>query len=103
MQNLIENAHIHTLPTFQPTGIKLKLLNALFNGRFCIANNEMIQHTGLEKACVLANTATEFQEKIKTFFEQDFSEKMLEERRKVLQKNFDNTANAKKIASFLKR
>ncbi|MGB1207248.1 MAG: glycosyltransferase [Chitinophagales bacterium] len=103
MQNLIANAHIHALPTFQPTGIKLKLLNALFNGRFCIANSEMIQHTGLEKACILANTATEFQEKIKYYFEQDFTEKKINNRQLILRKSFNNEANAKKIVSCLKR
>ena len=101
MQDLIENAHIHALPTFQPTGIKLKLLNALFNGRFCIANSEMTQETGLEKACILANTATEFQEKIIHYFEQDFSENALNDRRKILQKSFDNIANAKKVVSLM--
>ncbi|MEO7835865.1 MAG: glycosyltransferase, partial [Ginsengibacter sp.] len=36
MSELIKNAHIHLLPSFNTTGIKIKLLNALFNGRFVI-------------------------------------------------------------------
>lgn len=52
---LIQEAHINLLPTFQNTGIKLKLLNALFNGRFCIVNSMMTEHTGLEKYCEIAD------------------------------------------------
>ena len=28
------DAHVNVLPTFQPTGIKLKLLSSLYNGGF---------------------------------------------------------------------
>ena len=48
LDRLFENAHINVLPTFQNTGIKLKLLNTLYQGKFVIANDDMIDHTGLE-------------------------------------------------------
>jgi hypothetical protein len=38
LQALIQHAHINILPSMQVSGIKLKLLNALFNGRFCLLN-----------------------------------------------------------------
>ena len=38
MNELINKAQIHLLPSFNTTGIKIKLLNALFNGRYCLAN-----------------------------------------------------------------
>ena len=46
---LIRDAQINILPTFQATGIKLKLLAALFNGRHCIVNSPMVANTGLEQ------------------------------------------------------
>lgn len=45
LQKLISRAHINLLITFQNTGIKHKLLNALSNGGYCIVNNEMIYGT----------------------------------------------------------
>ena len=49
MLDLIRQAQVLVLPTFQPTGIKLKLIDALFNGRHIIVNSPMIAGTGLEK------------------------------------------------------
>jgi len=46
MLNYVQDAQINILPTFQSTGIKLKLINSLYVGRFCIANNLMVAHTG---------------------------------------------------------
>lgn len=38
IDGLIRNAHINVLPSMNNTGVKLKLLNALLNGRHCITN-----------------------------------------------------------------
>ncbi|MDC0467848.1 glycosyltransferase, partial [Bacteroidia bacterium] len=43
IHQLIENAHINVLYTNQNTGIKLKLLNALYLGRFSIVNSLMVE------------------------------------------------------------
>ncbi|MCC7245294.1 MAG: glycosyltransferase, partial [Saprospiraceae bacterium] len=42
MDDLLKKAHINLLVSFQKSGIKLKLLNALFRGRFCIVNDQMV-------------------------------------------------------------
>ena len=56
MEDLINNAHIHLLYTAQNTGIKLKLINALFAGRHCVANDLMVNETNLRNICHMANT-----------------------------------------------
>ena len=48
MSSLLQEAHINILPTSQSTGIKLKLLAALFAGKHCIANSLMVENTNLE-------------------------------------------------------
>ena len=53
MDQLISNAQIHILPTFQSTGVKLKLIKSLFRGRFVIVNPEMVEGTGLEELCYI--------------------------------------------------
>jgi hypothetical protein len=101
LDNLLQTAQVNVLPTFQPTGIKLKLLSALYKGRFCIVNNEMISNTGLEVTCELANSPIEWKAKLKEVFEKSFTRSDIEERSALLEKLFDNKENAKLIAQLI--
>ncbi len=100
LNRLFEKAHINVLPTFQKTGIKLKLLNTLYQGKFVIANDFMADDTGLESLCEKANTKDEFLQKTKEILEIDFVPSILEERKKILQ-NFSPTESAKKIVDAI--
>ena len=100
LNRLFENAHVNVLPTFQNTGIKLKLLNTLYQGKFVIANDFMTDGTGLESLCEKANTSVEFLKKTQELFEKDFHPEILEEREKVLQ-SFSPIESAKKIIAFV--
>ncbi len=97
MDELIENAHVCLLPTFQDTGLKLKLLASLFAGRFCIANTPMIHKTGLEHLCYLADTPEAMIEAIYKLFQQEFMTEEIEKRRIILEDEFSNHRNALKI------
>ena len=99
MQNLIVGAHVHLLPTFQPTGIKLKLIASLFSGKHCIANDEMIDGTGLEKLCHRANLKYEFVEKTHKLMKIPFEDKDLILRNEILSKKFENQRNAELLLS----
>src|SRR5690606_7904312 len=48
---LVQAAQVNVLPTFQATGIKLKLLLCLFRGRHVVCNSPMVMDTGLEELC----------------------------------------------------
>ncbi len=61
---LLSTAHINILPTFQSTGIKLKLLAALFRGNHCLVNHPMISGTGLERLVEIAETPEMFIQEI---------------------------------------
>jgi len=101
MENLIEDAHICLIPTFQDTGIKLKLLASLFSGRFCIANSMMIENTGLEHLCHRANTPNEMIEAVNRLFQLDFTSKEIEKRKVLLENAFSNRRNAMKIVGLM--
>ncbi|HXH19161.1 MAG TPA: hypothetical protein VNJ07_08755 [Chitinophagales bacterium] len=101
MQEMIAHAHINVLPTFQPTGIKLKLLNALFNGRFCVVNYPMVQHTGLEELCLVADCADDMKRIIRKLTEESFPESEIQRREKLLSEKFSNKANAGKIIELI--
>ncbi len=94
MSDLLSHAHVVLLPTFQPTGIKLKLIASLYEGRHCIANTHMVKNTGLENLCHLADTREEFVLKAKKLMSQSFDNKDLIIRKEILGKRFDNQRNA---------
>ncbi|MCD4746042.1 MAG: glycosyltransferase family 1 protein [Bacteroidales bacterium] len=73
MFDLIKNAHINVLLTFQATGLKLKLLNTLYNGRFCLVNNKMLNGTSLNKLCIEANNIKEIKDRLKQIFQKEFN------------------------------
>lgn len=101
MEKLIQDAQICMLPTFQDTGLKLKLLASLFSGRFCIANSPMVHKTGLEHLCHLADTPNEMVAKINELFDQDFLPGEIERRKLILEDIFSNRLNALKIIRLL--
>ena len=98
MTQLIRNAHIHALYTAQPTGLKLKLLNVLFKGRFVICNSNMISGTSLKgnRTLILADTAEKFITTINDCFYKEFSEELSKERLSLIS-DFDNVRNAEKF------
>lgn len=97
IEDLIKNAQVNVLPTFQPTGIKLKLLSALYNGRFCIVNPEMVENKGLEQLCIISKDATSWKKNIVDVFSKEFTSTEIEKRNKILKSSFDNLSNAEKL------
>jgi hypothetical protein len=98
---LTQKAQINILPTFQNTGIKLKLINVLFQGRFVIANNMMVKNTGLENLCLISNTVQEFKQAVKETMTKSFDKKEIQKREEILSSNFNNSANATALIKLL--
>jgi hypothetical protein len=101
MSELIRNSHIHLLPSFNSTGIKIKLLNALFNGRFIITNAASLEGTGLESLCSMEETAAGYVKKIQELFEIPFDENEINKRKTLLENLFDNQKNALQLMKWL--
>lgn len=101
MYDLIKNAHINLLFTFQNTGIKLKLLNALHRGRYCLVNSMMVDQTGLNELCIVENETSEQINIIKKIMNVPFTSEMINERRTLLNSSFSNHQNALKMASII--
>ena len=101
MFDLIKNAHVNILVTFQATGLKLKLLNTLYNGRSCLVNDKMLNGTGLEELCETGNTPQALRQKLSTLFPSEFDQSQIEKRKNVLSKNFSNGHNADKLIKLV--
>jgi CO dehydrogenase/acetyl-CoA synthase epsilon subunit len=100
IDELIRTAQINVLPTFQATGIKLKLLAALFTGRYCVVNSPMVANTGLENLCSIQNSPEEMTKEITRLFDLPFDMMEKENREKVLMENFSNSTNVKKLTGL---
>jgi hypothetical protein len=101
MFDLIRNAQVNILVTFQATGLKLKLLNTLYNGRFCLVNDAMTKGTSLENLCETGNTADELRAKLKELSGKDFEEEEIGFRSENLKKLYDNRINGLKMAGLI--
>ena len=96
LNELIENAQLHVLPTFQATGIKLKLLAALFKGRHCLVNQNMVQENALKALTVVCESDDQWKLKIKEYMDVSFDQQMLSSR-EVKFTDYDSKNSAEKI------
>lgn len=95
LQDMISKAQLHVIPSFNCTGVKLKLLNALFNGRHCVVNTNAVEGTGLNEVCHMANGAQEFKSVIESLYEKPFTFLDLQDRRNKLQHQYNNEETAR--------
>jgi hypothetical protein len=102
LEDLFNKAHINVLPTFQATGIKLKLIHALFSSRFCIVTPEMVKNTGLEPLCKIGSSKKDFTNKILETIKQEYTQDEINKKAEKL-KSFNTLENAKKITALLLR
>ncbi|MBP5380149.1 MAG: hypothetical protein J6Y39_00245, partial [Bacteroidaceae bacterium] len=84
---LISTAQIHLLLTFQPTGIKLKLLNTLVKGNgHIIANHDMLYGHSLGRFCTRADNTEEIISSINRLMKEPLEPEELENRKKIILK-----------------
>jgi len=100
MGELIRNAQINLLFAMASNGMKLKLLNALFTGRHCIANTNIIKGTALGQACHIEDSAQGMILKIHELMEQPFTRKMITERADLLDV-YSNSFNARRLLRLI--
>jgi hypothetical protein len=100
MNELIENAQLHCLYTAQPTGLKLKLLNVLYKGRFVIVNKNMVTGTTLKSSCILAETPAQWIKEINNYFEKTLGADDIRTRKETL-KEYDNPEKTKRLIGLI--
>lgn len=96
INELVQNAQVNVLPSMNNTGVKLKLLNAVFNGRHCITNDAGISGSGIGQSIVICNTGNQWIEAVKDTMKKPFLSGNIEERKSILNL-YDNNVNAEKL------
>jgi hypothetical protein len=97
MQDLITKAHINLVPSYHSTGIKLKLLNALYHGRHCVTNHATVKGSGLDEACHIVEKKEAIRQLVEQLNHQPFTDADIQLRKHLLENEFNNTETAKKI------
>lgn len=101
LNELIQNAHINISVTAQKTGLKLKLLNTLYNGRFCLVNDKMLSGSDLDELCIIANDHGSMKRKIKSLFKQSFTNEKIEDRKQKLGTIYNNGHNVEQLIELV--
>jgi hypothetical protein len=101
MNELIRTAQVNIMVTFQPTGLKLKLLNALFNGRHCLVNPEMVAGTELGMLCETGSNARELREKVEKLMMDPFGQEQMNLRREKLMRWHSNKENCIRLLNLV--
>ena len=98
MTQLIRNAQVHVLWTSQPTGLKLKLLNVMFKGRYIVCNQNMLAGTEIaaNTSLSICESAADFIMRINEYMVKDFDASKSSEREKIT-RDFSNQKNVKTL------
>ncbi|HEU5165164.1 MAG TPA: glycosyltransferase [Chitinophagaceae bacterium] len=101
LNDLIAKAHIHVLPSFNQTGIKIKLINALYNGRHCVVNDKAVEGSGLEDACHIGTKGYAMASIISQLYHHPFGEEEINLRKRLLGQIFNNKANVRQLIQLI--
>ena len=101
IHRLLAEAQINALPTFQSTGVKLKLLSALYSGRFCLVNDAMVKGTGLWEYCMVVETPEQWVKGIDQLKNSAFTASEKEKRQHLLSGPYSNKINAAMLYAFI--
>ena len=99
IDRLVQQAHIHVLPSMNNTGVKLKLFNALLNGRFCLTNKNGIKGSCIQQGVVVQEEAQSWVNAIKELLQKKFNTNDRNEREMVLQL-YNNQENAATLSAL---
>ncbi|MEN9522161.1 MAG: hypothetical protein RL065_538 [Bacteroidota bacterium] len=101
MNKLMHSAHIHFLYTHQTTGLKLKLINSLYKGKFVLLNDKMLHGVDVGNECIIANDENSFVQKIDELMLKNFMPEQLEQRNEWVKTKFNNEQNCEKLLSLI--
>lgn len=101
MHELVANAQLNVLPSINSTGVKLKILYALYHGRFCITNSA--GKTGIHQSglVAIADDPASFKQWISSRFHTNFSLEMAEERKRILDEQFSAENRVETLMKYL--
>ncbi|MDR3260758.1 MAG: glycosyltransferase family 1 protein [Tannerella sp.] len=101
IRELIREAQINVLVTFQGTGLKLKLLNSLFAGRYTVVNSLMLTGSGLDDLCFVGDTPEQMIRLCRELMAKSFSADYLRSRKERLFPSFSDEYQAQRLIRMI--
>lgn len=99
LDQLLEEAHINVMLSFQQSGTKLKLINSLYKSRFCIINANIVDDVNIQSLCKIAETESEFINQVNRLKDQPYLD--FENRNKILKRILNDHVNARLIEEVI--
>ena len=99
LKSLLARAHINISWSFQQSGTKLKVINCLYNSRFSIINENIVDDPAIENLCHVVTNETELTNKIRLLNATAFNE--FENRKQVLELNLSNQKSVEKLKQII--
>lgn len=101
LKQLYADAHIAIMYSFQQSGTKLKLVNALYNSRHCLINDNIVDDPRVTSICNIANSKVDFENKINYLIKKPYTIEDYNIRKKVLLEVYDDNLNAIKLSEMI--
>jgi hypothetical protein len=92
LTSLLREAHVNLIFSYQKSGTKLKLMTALFNSRFCVINDNIMDDEQVSGLCEHASSDAEIKAKVLEL--QNKAYNGFEQRRNVLETYMNDHHNA---------
>lgn len=92
LKQLLNEAHINIIWSFQKSGTKLKLINALFHSRYCIINDNIIDDVNISQLCTIATTGEDVVEAVNRLKQSEYND--YHSRANVLEIHLNDKKNA---------
>ncbi len=99
LKQLLGQAHINLVFSFQQSGTKLKLMNALFYSRFCVINSNVMDDALIQPLCLSAESPAEIRAHIDRLKHQPFED--YGRRKSVLETHMSDRENARKLLDLI--
>ncbi len=100
LNGLMKEAHICLAMAANPSGVKLKLINSLFNARFVISNEAALTGSGLDSLVYIAEE-NDLPDLIDKLMLKEFKQDEIDERNSLLSDKYNNLNNARQIINQL--
>lgn len=97
MIQLMEDAQVHLLPNRQPTGIKIKWVNALFTARNIIVHPDIHAATDEEIGIFSTQQPEAYKKYLLTIRDKEFTPDCLELRKAWMNEHYSNITNVNKL------
>lgn len=101
MNELIKKAQVNILPSFSETGVKLKLLNALYQGRHCLVNSSSVEGSGLEHCCTIADSCSTMRQAVQQMYDKPYTYYTHELRMEKMKSLYNNERNAQQMIGWI--